>query len=536
MYLADHFVRIALVMSQNPQQCTNKITAQNHPVIKEFRIQYFQQCPTQRTFADIVFAHGQPDFQVLRQAFGSALIVWIATSEAARAMPPSDLYDEVWPADDVECFEEHRFYALLQRHIRKKRDHYYDLALHAAINSLPNLIWFKAEDKQRTHLKVNDAFAELVGKEKSNIQGFNHWHIWDISEEEYRKSEYVCVDTDDVIVEARKSMVFDETVKSAKGMRQFKAYKSPIIDEEGTIIGTVGVAQDVTDFNSLDMRLITVLNSLPYAVIFENDQGQAIHLNTEFEKVFDVKKDDLKGKNVKIEDYVKILEQKTLREGAQYEMSVALPNGKTAILMHECVPILDIFNVHVATLHNFVDVTMSREFDKKLKDMAYTDRLTGLFTRHYLFNQVEALKGDKPVGLLSIDLDNFKKVNDNYGHAAGDDLLKIVADQMRKYFPDEICVRLGGDEFLVMKIDKMRRQSDQDSFVERARNLGKGLVEYCQDNEQFKAVNISGGITFAQNLHADDFDELLSHSDTALYHAKRMGKGRVEVFDPSMSL
>lgn len=538
MYLSAHFVRIALLVDKSQLGWEGKITQQNHPVIKEFRIQHFEKCPAEITYTDIVMACGAQNAAQLRRVFPTALLVWMSTPEDLQNTTPSADWDEIWPANNAPGFE-HRFYALLQRHIRKQRDHYYDLALHAAINSLPHLIWFKAEDAQRTHLKVNDAFCECVGKEKSNVQGHNHWHIWDISEEEYRKSEYVCVDTDDVIIEARKSMIFDEIVKSARGMRQFKAYKTPVIDEEGAIIGTVGIAQDVTDVRNIDIRLRITLNSMPYAVVFEDEEHKAVHVNPHFEKLFGVKADELLGHRIEVEKYASIVENKNIRDDENmccHEMTLILPNGKTVIISHEQIPVLDLFNNRVATINNYIDVTQSREIDKRLKEMAYNDNLTGLFTRHYLFNQVDGLKGDKSVALFSIDLDNFKKVNDTYGHAAGDDLLKIVAKHMTECFPDEICVRLGGDEFLVMKIDKIRRQSDQDDFVERARKLGLSLVEYCQTHEAFKMVNISGGVAFAQNLRSDDFDELLSQSDTALYHAKRMGKGRVEVFHPSMSL
>ena len=112
------------------------------------------------------------------------------------------------------------------------------------INSSPDMIWFK--DMGGLHLEVNDAFCEVVDKQKDDVRGKDHYYIWNIPKEIYEQTGYVCVQTEDDVVAARKTCLLDEEVMKADGnLSKLKTYKTPIFDGE-TIIGTVGIARDVT--------------------------------------------------------------------------------------------------------------------------------------------------------------------------------------------------------------------------------------------------------------------------------------------------
>ena len=116
--------------------------------------------------------------------------------------------------------------------------------LQTMINSSPDMIWFK--DMDGLHLEVNDEFCEVVNKPKELVRGKDHYYIWDIPKEVYEQTDYVCVQTEDVVVAARKTCLLDEEVMKADGnLSKLKTYKTPIFDGE-TIIGTVGIARDVT--------------------------------------------------------------------------------------------------------------------------------------------------------------------------------------------------------------------------------------------------------------------------------------------------
>ena len=116
--------------------------------------------------------------------------------------------------------------------------------LQTTINSSPDMIWFK--DMDGLHLEVNDAFCEVVDKQKDDVRGKDHYYIWNIPKEIYEQTGYVCVQTEGDVVAARKTCLLDEEVMKADGnLSKLKTYKTPIFDGE-TIIGTVGIARDVT--------------------------------------------------------------------------------------------------------------------------------------------------------------------------------------------------------------------------------------------------------------------------------------------------
>ena len=119
------------------------------------------------------------------------------------------------------------------------------ICLETVSDSLPDLMWFK--DVKGAHLMVNDAFCRAVEKTKEQIYKRGHCYIWDIPEEEYKTGEYVCLESEEVVMEAKKTCLFDEKIKTKGGMRMFRTYRSALIDKDGTVFGTCGVAHDVTE-------------------------------------------------------------------------------------------------------------------------------------------------------------------------------------------------------------------------------------------------------------------------------------------------
>ena len=296
----------------------------------------------------------------------------------------------------------------------------------------------------------------------------------------------------------------------------------------GELLGTVGIARDITDLRNIDAKLKIVLDSVPFALLVTDETGRAIHTNPRFETIFRIRSENILGKPIEISDLVRVMSRKTINDGVEEELSILVEGNKIAQIVVQSADILDIFNNVVGNLNIYIDVTRSRTLDKKLKEMAYTDALTGLYTRHYLFHRLDgAVKADS-MALLSIDLDNFKSVNDKYGHAAGDDLLKQVGTIMQETFPNALCVRLGGDEFLVAQIGGV----DVERFTRTAKHLLDRLKDAFASEEYSRDVSSSGGIAVSASLQDEDFDSLLSKSDKALYLAKQRGKGHIVIHEP----
>jgi diguanylate cyclase (GGDEF)-like protein len=147
--------------------------------------------------------------------------------------------------------------------------------------------------------------------------------------------------------------------------------------------------------------------------------------------------------------------------------------------------------------------------------MAVTDELTGLYNRHYMRDELRrmtarAARRDQPFAILSLDVDSLKAVNDSRGHQAGDALLRGIADALRAVLRSEdIAVRTGGDEFVVLLPDADRAEATKVAYRIRQRITGLG---------DRGAGGISSGIAVWHR--GSDPDEALRQADQELYRAK----------------
>lgn len=339
---------------------------------------------------------------------GKAMKVYLGSRENQELLSDSTLaeLDELWTLPIPERLLDYRLHKLFA-HIKAIKDaHLTNEYLEALINGIPPLIWYK--DIRGAHLKVNNSFCVAVGKEKSDIVGRGHYYIWDLKPEEYAKGEYVCLETEQEVLDAKKTLLFEEKVKTKRGLRQFRTYKSPIWDDNHELIGTVGCAIDVTDEKSFMAQLI----------------------------------------------------------GA-----------------------------------------------------AETDALTALYNRRYFYKYVgsdDVL--NHPLTIFYIDLDNFKRINDRYGHKTGDDLLHKTARLLEKVFYDGLCFRFGGDEFVCLLEGKRDRQELSAYAEEFMQELGQ-LIE---GNSDFTGLSASIGIASTEALK--NIDDLLLASDRAMYNAKECSR------------
>jgi diguanylate cyclase (GGDEF)-like protein/PAS domain S-box-containing protein len=180
---------------------------------------------------------------------------------------------------------------------------------------------------------------------------------------------------------------------------------------------------------------------------------------------------------------------------------------------------------------NARDITERVEVTAQLEERAFHDELTGLPNRALLLERLRdalhrASRHDRMVGILFLDLDHFKVINDSLGHSSGDELLREVARRLALTVrPGDTVARLGGDEFVVI-ISDMARTTDALVAAERVRrSLGIPMTL----GSESAVVSTSIGIALAHGQESPD--DLLRDADTALYRAKDKGRDRAEVFD-----
>ena len=205
----------------------------------------------------------------------------------------------------------------------------------------------------------------------------------------------------------------------------------------------------------------------------------------------------------------------------------------------------NIYEVTVNTLHwtdgkaaaifFLRDVTEARTAHVRLYDLAYRDPLTGMPNRRRLKEDLEALEREIAMGHQAgvvgiIDLDNFKTVNDTYGHSTGDFMLRALTDHFQgdPDYKDHIY-RLGGDEFALLYTERTARPDARTYYEE----LLKGaLLAYSMPNIDITCT-ISMGIAFFPQ-HGDNYSDLLRKADIALYQAKNAGRNQIAFFEDDL--
>ena len=163
--------------------------------------------------------------------------------------PELDRITDIWlmPMSDAEV----RFrFGRWQQNCKMSKDYWQTSQyLEATINNVPNLIWYK--DKNGIHEKVNDSFCKTVNKTKQQVEGRGHAYIWDVEQD-----DPACIESEEKVMRQRKTFVSGELIKTKEGMRTLTTYKSPLYDLDGSVMGTVGVAIDVTQERAYEKEIM----------------------------------------------------------------------------------------------------------------------------------------------------------------------------------------------------------------------------------------------------------------------------------------
>lgn len=180
----------------------------------------------------------------------------------------------------------------------------------------------------------------------------------------------------------------------------------------------------------------------------------------------------------------------------------------------------------------------SQDFRKELEmqlqnetKKSLTDTLTGLYNREYLVNELTNwLENGNSGTLFMIDLDNFKNINDTYGHMTGDKILQKLAEILKTHARDnDIACRLAGDEFVVFYKDL----TDKEIVAEKAERIIRMFAEKIGDTEYAGRVSVSIGIRIT--LGNESFQNLYEQADKSLYFVKNNGKNAYSFFDENES-
>ncbi len=249
--------------------------------------------------SDMIFAevNGEESVNELRGLiiYNKPLIVFSEKRDIALLSDFLENITDIWTLPMSEEETKFRFIKFQQR-CKRDRDsaqtsHFFD----ATINNVPILMWYK--DKNGIHEKVNDSFCKTVHKTKEQVEGRGHAYIWDVE-----KDDPACIESENRVMQSRTTYVSEEIIDTGEGKRVLTTYKSPLFDFDGTVMGTVGVAVDVTqeqeykrEIEKKSHTLETIFTSLDCGIICHSlDGSQIIRINRAALNILGYKsKDDL---------------------------------------------------------------------------------------------------------------------------------------------------------------------------------------------------------------------------------------------------
>lgn len=287
-----------------------------------------------------------------------------------------------------------------------------------------------------------------------------------------------------------------------------------------------------------------VLSSLPEAVAIEH-QNHVLYTNPAFTRMFGFTAEEAGGGSLRelIVPETRLNENATLlrvvddRESATVETVRTNKAGELVDVSMQIAPLL-VDGAKVGYVYTFRDIGEVKQTEAKLQHDAMHDVLTGLPNRALFLDRLNLTltrrlrHPDNGCGVLYLDLDNFKSVNDTLGHAAGDVLLMAIAGRLRSSLrPQDSAARLGGDEFAVL-VENIVTAYDLEVVAERIlRELERPFDIFGHTVQAGASV----GAAMAGPEHTSS-DLLLRDADFAMYRAKQAGRGRFEIFDKHLEV
>ncbi len=315
-----------------------------------------------------------------------------------------------------------------------------------------------------------------------------------------------------------------------------------VLDSEGIPLRMVGVCEDVTAAQEADRAiaaLASIVESSDDAVIAGTPTGVITSWNPGATRLFGYGRDEMLGRELRLLTPFDQLEAEAARlrrllDGQpvdSYETRRRRKDGSLVDVSVSLSPVLgpDGSVAGVSTIER--DITERKRFEKRLRQLAERDHLTGLPNRRVfeeqLISRVADAKSRGSIGaVLLLDIDNFKYINDAFGHAAGDDLLRSVARALKGGIRhDDLLARLGGDEFAILIAS-----ADQAAASVVAASVLSTLRDHVVPIEG-RAITVTASIGIAcydaGAAGGDDGGEVLASADRAMYLAKEGGRDRV---------
>ncbi|SFT09760.1 sensor domain-containing protein [Saccharopolyspora flava] len=307
--------------------------------------------------------------------------------------------------------------------------------------------------------------------------------------------------------------------------------------------GYVLVCADETARRTAEQRYATVVSLLDEGVLIVDEGGRIVTTNPAAAAILGFQEEELLGSSPETwvtydEDGERLPEPpsaRTRHSGEPETRRVARferRDGSSAWLAISARSLTPEDAPPHRTMVSFTDITEPRAFRKQLEREATHDPLTGLANRTMVLRRLHAAMREEgrttPTGVMFIDLDKFKIINDSLGHVVGDEVLRVAGERLRAVMrSDEQVGRHGGDEFVVLVHD----ERDSGRLHALAERIRRRLTEPILVDGRHLHVDASIGIVLVPQGDPRTPEDVLRDADVAMYEAKTRGRGRVAFFD-----
>ncbi len=434
----------------------------------------------------------------------------------------------VWSFRDVSS-QRHAEQALRQKE-------YYQRAL---LDNIPHAIWLKDCDSH--FLAVNQEFSEVFSSE--NPESLIGKTDSDIARPDLAKGYRA----DDLkVLNSREKIIVEEEIIDRGVRKWFETYKAPVMDEQGQLLGSVGFARDISERRKSEenMRLAAlVYQNSSEAMIVTDANNIILSVNRAFTHMTGYTAEEAIGQNPR---FLSSGEQDAAFYQSMWHIIKTTGSWRGEIknrrksgeIYVEELTINTIYDTDGHTLRRvalFSDITLRKQSEEQIWRQANFDPLTGLPNRRMFRDRLEleikkAHRMGQLFGLLFIDLDRFKEVNDTLGHDIGDKLLNETAKRLLTCLREsDTLARLGGDEFTII----LSELDSIESSEPIASNLLQKLSEPFMLDDDMAYVSASIGITFYPN-DSTDLSQLMKNADQAMYAAKNQGRNSHRFFTQSL--
>ncbi|GLH65380.1 EAL domain-containing protein [Parageobacillus sp. G301] len=290
-----------------------------------------------------------------------------------------------------------------------------------------------------------------------------------------------------------------------------------------------------------EKHLKTITSSLGEGVIVLDKDKKVTFMNQEAERLLGYQKSELLGKALfkkihcgnenQCDSLCKCPIHQTMELKKAYRVEedfYVRKDGTLLPIAYVSTPMIDDNGEIIGSVVVFRDITERKKYNEKIKYQAYHDALTDLPNRRYLIEKLKnelkkAEKHNNQIAILYLDLDNFKNINDSFGHIMGDLLLKNVAQRLTMIHPDCFIARLGGDEFAILLF------GNDLNVEEIACKTIQTLTQPIRLENKEVFITTSIGISVYPK-DGDDEMTLIKHADMAMYDAKKKGKNQFSLY------